>query len=64
MKKEHIAIVTLNRPEKLNAFNSHMLKEFEQTLDALKFSKDIRVIIITGSGKGHLVRVQIYKNEE
>lgn len=50
-KKEHIAIVTLNRPEKLNAFNSHMLKEFEQTLDALKFSKDIRVIIITGSGK-------------
>jgi enoyl-CoA hydratase/carnithine racemase len=50
-KKEQAAVLTLDRPQKLNAFNLRMLEEM---LDAIKYvneSDDIEFLIITGSGK-------------
>lgn len=50
-KKEQAAILTLDRPQKLNAFNLRMLEEM---LDAIKYvneNDDIEFLIITGSGK-------------
>ncbi len=49
---DHIATITLNRPDRLNALTSLMRKEF---LDAMVLSdedSDVRVIIITGAGRG------------
>lgn len=47
-----IAVVTLSRPEKLNAFNIAMLREFRSVMWDINFDPQIRVIIVTGAGRG------------
>jgi 2-(1,2-epoxy-1,2-dihydrophenyl)acetyl-CoA isomerase len=48
--KEHVAIITLNRPEKFNAFNGAMAMSMQEKLDECKGSKNIRAVYITGAG--------------
>jgi enoyl-CoA hydratase/carnithine racemase len=48
---EHIAIVTLNRPDKLNTLNSVLMAEIESIIDEFHSEVEIRVVIFTGSGK-------------
>ena len=47
-----IAFITLNRPEKLNAFNREMALSLQEKLTICLESKEIRSIYLTGSGKG------------
>ena len=47
-----IATITLNRPDKLNAFNREMALLFQQRLDECASLDEIRCVYITGSGKG------------
>lgn len=47
-----IATITLNRPDKLNAFNREMALLFQQRLDECASLHEIRCVYITGSGKG------------
>ncbi|MET7842581.1 crotonase/enoyl-CoA hydratase family protein [Streptomyces sp. NPDC005356] len=49
---EGILTVTLNRPEKLNAFNPQMMKDLLDVLDAVEGDDDTRVIVVTGAGRG------------
>lgn len=49
--KDNVATITLNRPEKYNAFNREMALELQQKLDECKTLKNIRVVYITGEGK-------------
>ncbi len=46
------ALLTLNRPEKLNAFTYHTLKEIRQAIDASVANTDVVGIVITGKGRG------------
>ena len=46
-----VAIVTLNRPEALNALNLQMTTELSQALDGFEADPDITAIILTGSDK-------------
>lgn len=48
---EHIAVLTLNRPEKLNALNYETLTELQQAFNILKNDEQIFVVILTGSGE-------------
>ncbi len=50
-KSSHVATLTLNRPEKHNAFDGVALQEFGQCMDELSQDEDTRAIIITGAGK-------------
>ena len=50
-KNNQIGILTINRPDSLNAMNREVLLEFINELKKLQSEKDIRVIIITGSGE-------------
>lgn len=50
--KNNIAFITLNRPEKLNAFNREMALLLQEKLDECNASKAIRCVYLTGSGKG------------
>ncbi len=47
-----IATLTLNRPDKLNAFNTTMMKELIAAFDATDANDDVRVVIVTGAGRG------------
>jgi len=49
---EQILTITLNRPDKLNAFNGVMLQEMIEALDAADADDGIRAIIVTGAGRG------------
>ena len=49
--EDNILTLTLNRPEKLNAFNPQMLDELLSALDNANRQDEVRVIIITGAGK-------------
>ena len=48
---EHIAIITLNRPDKLNALNHQTLVELKSVFEELKFNENVFVAVITGSGE-------------
>lgn len=49
--KDNVAVITLNRPEKLNAFNREMALQLQEKLDLCKDDKNIRCVVITGTGK-------------
>jgi enoyl-CoA hydratase/carnithine racemase len=49
---EHILTITLNRPDKLNAFNAAMQRELIAAFDAADGDDDVRAIIVTGAGRG------------
>ncbi len=50
-KSNRIAIITLNRPEKLNAINLQMKNELYQSLEEIEADDGIRIVIMTGAGK-------------
>lgn len=47
----HVATVTLNRPDKLNAFNQRMCDEFEHLWHAVRLDDDVRVIVLQANGE-------------
>lgn len=51
-KSERIGIITLNRPERLNAFTWVMGKEIRDALMEVENDPELRVSIITGAGRG------------
>jgi len=50
-KKDHVAVITLNRPEKLNAFNPKMYAELSAAATEVSNDDDIRVGVLTGTGR-------------
>ena len=46
------ALVKLNRPETLNAMNMEMLDDFKKLFEILSADDSIRVLILTGNGRG------------
>jgi 2-(1,2-epoxy-1,2-dihydrophenyl)acetyl-CoA isomerase len=49
--KDSIAFITLNRPEKYNAFNREMALLLQEKLDECKESREVRCVYIAGAGK-------------
>jgi len=49
--KDKIATITLNRPDKLNAFTRDMIDAWAKALSAAQADESVNVIIVTGSGR-------------
>ena len=49
-KREGIFIITVNRPDKLNALNREVIRELGQAIDEVYTDKDIRAAVLTGAG--------------
>ena len=62
-RQEHIGIIILNRPDRLNTFNAQLAKELKKALIELDEEKDIRVIVIKGAGEGFCAGIDIAEIE-
>lgn len=54
-KKDHVGWVTLNRPDKMNAFGGRMRQEIAEVIDDVCADPEVRVIVVTGTGKAFCV---------
>jgi len=50
-QKNAICVITLNRPEKLNSFNSEMHRELASELNRVAADQHCRVVVLTGAGR-------------
>ena len=62
-EKDSIALITLNRPKKLNAFNQSMLFDLLKAFDHCDQSDSIKTIIITGSGRAFCAGADLSSGE-
>ncbi|MCZ6645690.1 MAG: enoyl-CoA hydratase/isomerase family protein, partial [SAR324 cluster bacterium] len=46
-----VALITLNRPERLNAMNRPMLRDIQTALDRVEDDEAIRAVVVTGAGR-------------
>jgi enoyl-CoA hydratase/carnithine racemase len=51
-KSDHVAVITLNRPERLNAISFEMLEGLRDALADADRDTAVRAIILTGAGRG------------
>lgn len=48
---EHVTVVTMNRPERLNAMSIDLVIELSEALDAVAADNNCRVVVLTGAGR-------------
>ncbi len=51
-KTEHVAVLTLNRPQKLNALNAGLREAMQEALASAKADDEVRAVVVTGAGRG------------
>ena len=51
-KTEHVAVFTLNRPQKLNALNSDLRDAMQDAIADAEADDDVRAVVFTGAGRG------------
>ena len=49
---DHVATITLNRPDQLNAFTTRMMREMIDAFDRVDADDGVRAVIVTGAGRG------------
>jgi enoyl-CoA hydratase/3-hydroxyacyl-CoA dehydrogenase len=54
-----IAVITMSRPEALNALNGKVLRELKDVLDAVRANRDVRAVILTGEGDAFVAGADI-----
>jgi enoyl-CoA hydratase len=47
-----VALITLNRPDKLNALNYGLVEDLHATLEVIDADDECRVVVLTGAGRG------------
>ena len=51
-QEDGVATITLNRPEFMNAMTNELMRGISQALEVVRSNEDIRVVILTGNGRG------------
>lgn len=59
VKEEGFAVITMNKPEEMNALNTKMLTALNEIIENVENDKDIKVVIITGAGKAFVAGADI-----
>ncbi len=58
-KQGHVGIITMNRPEALNALSKAVFADLEKALDQVEHDDDIYVVVITGAGRAFVAGADI-----
>ena len=59
-----IATITLNRPQKLNAFTSEMYQGLSTIIEEVEKDNDVKVLVITGTGRAFCVGADVKSLEQ
>lgn len=57
--EKHVGIITLNRPDQLNTFNSQMAGELHAALLAMETDGDVRVVLLKSSGRAFCAGIDV-----
>ena len=62
--EEHVAVITLNRPQALNAMSSGLMQALDRALDKVAADPSVRAVIVTARGKafsagGDLLEIRV-----
>ena len=58
-QRGHVGLITINRPEVLNALNLQVLHDLDSILDQVESTEDIYVLVITGAGRSFVAGADI-----
>ena len=50
---QHVATITLNRPDKRNAFNDDVIRELTDVFQLCAAQDEVRVVVLTANGKAY-----------
>ena len=64
IKDENIAVVTINRPEALNALNSDVIAELEELMETIERDETIAALILTGEGRSFVAGADIVEQSK
>ena len=62
-RREHVAHVTLNRPDKLNALNMRLTDDLRAAAAAIDADPEVRAVLLTGAGRGFCAGADLARNE-
>lgn len=57
--RNHIGIITFNRPETLNALSSDFVKEIEEVVKAAEADEEVYVLVLTGTGRSFIAGADV-----
>ena len=57
--RDHVGLITINRPEVLNALNVRALRELDSVLEQVENDEEVYVLIITGAGRAFVAGADI-----
>ena len=60
----HVATITLDRPERLNAYTRTMHEELVQAFDRADADDEVRAVIVTGEGRGFCAGADLERGGE
>lgn len=63
-EKDGILLVTINRAESLNAYDTQMITEWEKLVETIPMRKEIRALIITGTGNAFCVGADLKERKD
>jgi len=58
-QRGHVGLITINRPEVLNALNLQVLHDLDNILDQVEATEDIYVLVLTGAGRSFVAGADI-----
>lgn len=60
----HVGVMTINRPEALNALNTEVLDDLNTAFDEVEANDDIYVVVLTGEGRSFVAGADIAQMRE
>ncbi len=61
---EHVATITLNRPEAMNTFSTQLAVDLDDALEALETDDDVRAIVVTGAGDAFSAGIDVSEHAD
>ena len=58
-QKDQVAVLTIDRPEALNALNTQVLCDLDEAIAKVEQADDVRVVILTGAGRSFVAGADI-----